>query len=312
MAKQKNFPKIRGFEFFPEGKLLNQKVDFDGPIGIAYERCIGYTKPEHSHDRMTITFPRGSSRSFIKVFPEKKNFRLHKDVVHFMSQDKPHEQGSISTIYDTFAIFVTNEHYEKFLVQLGVKKKEIQTFLTTTQTVDRSSILNEIIQRYFLCRVLQLENHDRVYLESLLLNELFLIGRNQTSNQSPGQSPDQSKDKNTPSTQSSSAPPVSDETSLVRAIEFIESHLFEKLEISDLVTTARTSQATLFRLFKRDLKVSPIEYVRNRRLDEARTLLRSKNYQVSDVALLVGYEDLSSFSKAFKVRFGNPPSRELS
>ena len=300
MAKQKNFPKIRGFECFPEGKLLNQKVDFDGQIGIAYERCIGYTKPEHSHDRMTITFPRGSSRSFIKIFPEEKKFRLNKDVVHFMSQDKPHEQGSISTIYDTFAIFVTNEHYGKFLDQLGVKKKEIHSFLATTQTVDRSSILNEIIQRYFLCRVLQLENHDRAYLESLLLNELFLIGRNQST------------EEKATSNQPSSVQPSSDETSLVRAIEFIESHLFERLEISDLVATARTSQATLFRLFKRDLKVSPIEYVRNRRLDEARTLLKSKDYQVSDVALLVGYEDLSSFSKAFKVRFGIPPSQELS
>jgi AraC-like DNA-binding protein len=300
MAKQKNFPKIRGFEWFPQGKLLNQKVDFDGPIGIAYERCIGYTKPEHSHDRMTITFPRGSSRSFITVFPEEKKFRLNQDVVHFMSQDKPHEQGSVSTIYDTFAIFVTNEYYEKFLDRLGVKAKEIQTFLGTTQTVERSSILNEVIQRYFLCRVLQSENHDGDYLESLLLNELFLLGRNKA-----GQGGNEKK----PSTQSSPDPAVPDETSLVRAIEFIESHLFEKLEISDLVKSARTSQATLFRLFKRDLKVSPIEYVRNRRLDEARTLLQSKDYQVSDVALLVGYEDLSAFSKAFKVRFGIPPSQ---
>ena len=101
------------------------------------------------------------------------------------------------------------------------------------------------------------------------------------------------------------------ETPLVRAIEFVETHLFEKFNIADLVAAARTSQATLFRLFKRDLKVSPIEYARNRRLDEAKTLLKSREYQVSDVALLVGYEDLSSFSKAFRLRFGSPPSQEL-
>ncbi|MGZ3783860.1 MAG: hypothetical protein ACXWR0_04960 [Bdellovibrio sp.] len=66
-TKQTNIPNILGFEYYPEGKLLNQKIDFDGPVGIAYERCIGYAKNKHSHDRITVTFPRGSSRSFMRI-----------------------------------------------------------------------------------------------------------------------------------------------------------------------------------------------------------------------------------------------------
>lgn len=298
--KRPNFPSIRGFESYPEGKLLSQRVDFDGPVGIAYERCIGYTKPEHSHDRITITFPRGSSRSFIKVFPEKKNFNLTEDSVHLMAKDHNHEQGSVSSIYDVFALFVTESHFEAQLKKLGAPKPEIQSFLKTTQTFRRSAVLNELVGRYFYCRVLEKtpSEVELQHLESLILAELFSLGNK-----------DRAKKRLTPAIPSSAN--LSDETALVRAIEFIESHLFEKLDVAALVRSSRTSQASLFRLFKKDLHLSPLEYVRHRRLDEAQSLLKTGQYQVSDVALLVGYEDLSSFSKAFKLRFKMAPSQAM-
>lgn len=298
--KRPNFPSIRGFESYPEGKLLSQRVDFEGPVGIAYERCIGYTKPEHSHDRMTITFPRGSSRSFIKVFPEKKNFNLTEDVVHLMAKDHIHEQGSVSSIYDVFALFVTEAHFEAQLKKLGASKSDIQHFMKTTQTLRRSAVLSELIGRYFYCRVLEKtpSQAELQHLEASILAELFSLGHKDVSKKR-------------------SAPPIpsganlSDETALIRAIEFIESHLFEKLDVAALVRSSRTSQASLFRLFKKDLHLSPLEYVRHRRLDEAQSLLKTGQYQVGDVALLVGYEDLSSFSKAYKLRFKVAPSQAL-
>jgi AraC-like DNA-binding protein len=245
---------------------------------------------------MTITFPRGSSSSYIRTFPEKKNYPLDQSVVHFMAQNKEHEQASSSTIYDTFAIFVSNDFYEKHLLSLGVSKKEIESFLNTTQTVRRKPLLDEIIDRYFFCRVVQesASEKEMSYLEGTLLTELYAS-------------------VSTPRSKTKSNLLTSDEnsTSLVRALEYIESHLFSKLDTKAIVGFSRSSQATLFRSFKAELNVSPLEYVRNRRLDEAKTLLKSGQYQVSDVALLVGYEDLSSFSKAYKLRFKHPPSSSL-
>lgn len=57
MAGAKSLP-IVGFERLPKGKLLTQFVDFNDPIGVAYERCMGYFKDFHVHDRVNITFPR--------------------------------------------------------------------------------------------------------------------------------------------------------------------------------------------------------------------------------------------------------------
>jgi AraC-like DNA-binding protein len=102
------------------------------------------------------------------------------------------------------------------------------------------------------------------------------------------------------------APPVS------RALQYIESNLFESgLNVGDIVDYSLASQATLFRQFRRELQETPAGYIRNRRLDEAHALLTQGDYQVQDVAYLVGYEDLSAFSKAFKQRFCVSPSEVL-
>ena len=297
-----NVPGIPGFECFPEGKLLAQKIEFDGLVGIAYERCIGYTKPKHTHDRITITFPRGSSRSFIRVFPEEKTFNLNEDVVHIMAKDHLHEQGTVSSIYDTFALFVSPNDFEAHLKKAGVDSTESGAFPARTHEFSKSPILKDLVDRYFFCRILENKPSvvEQTHLESLILTELFALGRKQIKKAIPSSrtSKNSAVEKIAP-----------DEAALARAIEFIESHLFEKLDVNALVRASRTSQATLFRFFKRDLGLSPIEYVRNRRLDEARALLRGSQSQVGDVALLVGYEDLSSFSKAFKAHFGISPSR---
>lgn len=102
-----------------------------------------------------------------------------------------------------------------------------------------------------------------------------------------------------------------EEGDLAKALEVIESKLFEKFEAEDICAAARMSQATLFRRFKDALKTTPFAYIRGRRLDESLALLKTGKYQVSDAALLVGYEDLSAFSKAFKERFKKPPSTAI-
>jgi AraC-like DNA-binding protein len=53
------------------------------------------------------------------------------------------------------------------------------------------------------------------------------------------------------------------------------------------------------------------QHVRNLRLDEARTVLRqhhSDHLRISDIAYLVGFQDLSYFNREFRLRFGQSPS----
>lgn len=65
--------------------------------------------------------------------------------------------------------------------------------------------------------------------------------------------------------------------------------------------------------FKRDFQkafgISPGRWLLSRRLKEAYTLIKQQGCTPSDVYILVGFEDISHFSRSFKSRFGVPPSR---
>jgi AraC-like DNA-binding protein len=93
-----------------------------------------------------------------------------------------------------------------------------------------------------------------------------------------------------------------------RALIFLESHLFENLPLDVIAKRTHSSTSSLNRAFKRDLGTTLKAYVRMRRLDEAMHLLKSGNHSVSEISMLVGYENLGAFSSAFRLQFGMPPS----
>lgn len=93
-----------------------------------------------------------------------------------------------------------------------------------------------------------------------------------------------------------------------RARAWIEEHLFERFRIDDLVRHCHASESTVLRAFRRELGISPLMYVRRRRLEESMQLLESGRYAVTEVALRVGYENPSAFAAAFRQQFGVAPS----
>ena len=91
------------------------------------------------------------------------------------------------------------------------------------------------------------------------------------------------------------------------ALYFIEANLFEPLELRAIAKSLKVSESTLLRNFKTAIGKAPSTYLRERRLDEARALLGRGEHNVGDVALLVGYEDVSAFGRAYRARFGESP-----
>jgi transcriptional regulator GlxA family with amidase domain len=62
------------------------------------------------------------------------------------------------------------------------------------------------------------------------------------------------------------------------------------------------------RLFKRELGITPFQYMERKRLDEARRLLGDGRLNVKEVAALTGYENPLYFSRVFHRHFGSRPS----
>jgi AraC family carnitine catabolism transcriptional activator len=82
----------------------------------------------------------------------------------------------------------------------------------------------------------------------------------------------------------------------------------DRLTLKDVAKSAQVSDRQLERLFRQHLHVTPIAFYRQMRLDRAHRLLIYSRLSVRDVALATGFSTLAEFSRAFKQKYGRPPS----
>lgn len=93
-----------------------------------------------------------------------------------------------------------------------------------------------------------------------------------------------------------------------RGIDYIESRLFERIELEQVAQAAAMSVPNLYRLFYA-MTGHPIkEYIRKRRVSEAAELLRFSTESVVDIAFHCGFDSYPTFAKAFKKLVGLTPS----
>ncbi len=96
-----------------------------------------------------------------------------------------------------------------------------------------------------------------------------------------------------------------------RAVAWIRDNHDTRLRIEALCDASGMSRASLHRHFVALTGLSPIQYQKQLRLQEARQLLLAGDHSASDVAFAVGYESASQFSREYLRQFGAPPARDV-
>jgi len=94
------------------------------------------------------------------------------------------------------------------------------------------------------------------------------------------------------------------------AIAFMRSHSASPLRITDLARLAGMSLSVFHRRFKASTGLTPLQYQKQLRLYEARSLLLRRPGNVAAVAAEVGYQSLTQFTREYARLFGNPPARD--
>ncbi|QJC53197.1 AraC family transcriptional regulator [Paenibacillus albicereus] len=82
------------------------------------------------------------------------------------------------------------------------------------------------------------------------------------------------------------------------------------LRVDELAEEARMSPSTFHRHFKDATAMSPIQFQKQLRLQEARRLLIAESLDAADAAFRVGYESSSQFSREYARMFGAPPAAD--
>lgn len=85
-----------------------------------------------------------------------------------------------------------------------------------------------------------------------------------------------------------------------RVADYIEEHFAGDILLSTLAEVAELSPSYFSHAFKASFGVPPHQYVRNVRIERAKLLLSDRKLTTTQVALMVGFSDSSSFSAAFR------------
>ena len=95
---------------------------------------------------------------------------------------------------------------------------------------------------------------------------------------------------------------------VARSIAYVSSQLQEPISIDDMANRAGMSRASFHRKFKQATAMSPIQFVKSMRLNNAAMKI-AEGMSVSEAALGVGYVSASQFSREFKRLYGQSPAR---
>lgn len=102
---------------------------------------------------------------------------------------------------------------------------------------------------------------------------------------------------------------AADDVFMRRIVAYVEQHISDPhANVDTMADAAATSRAGLNRKIKAILGITPMDFLREVRLQRACTMLRDKNVSINDIAMRCGFTDARYFSRIFKAKKGITPS----
>lgn len=96
-----------------------------------------------------------------------------------------------------------------------------------------------------------------------------------------------------------------------KVIEVLRKKYNEPLRIKDLADEVHLSESALFQAFKAVTGMSPLQYQKKLRLNEARRIMLHEGLEAATASYKVGYESPSQFSREYSRLFGAPPKADI-
>lgn len=98
---------------------------------------------------------------------------------------------------------------------------------------------------------------------------------------------------------------------IARVIELMHQRFDQPLRIRELADTVHMSESTLFQSFKAVTSMSPLQFQKKLRLNEARRIMLYEGVEAATASYKVGYESPSQFSREYSRLFGAPPKTDI-
>ncbi len=93
------------------------------------------------------------------------------------------------------------------------------------------------------------------------------------------------------------------------ALKYIKDNIHRAVTVEEITQLIGISQPYLYKLFMKDLNVSPKQYITNLRIDTAKKMLISTDMTITNIANSLGYADILTFSRFFSSKVKMSPTK---
>lgn len=95
------------------------------------------------------------------------------------------------------------------------------------------------------------------------------------------------------------------------SIAWLKNNFAQQFCVESLAKRANMAVSTFHKHFKEITSLSPIQYQKRLRLENAQRLMRNQGYDASKASITVGYESVQQFTREYKRLFGETPKRDI-
>lgn len=275
-----------------KGVLSGSDIYFYTPSQMAKEQLFYFTSVGHCFCDMNYCVDRNDDygnyllllvkQGRLHICAEGEDFIVKSGEMAFINCHFPHKYealGICEFLWVHFDGANTSQFYERLLKYFGGHH-----FFALEDTTQVEKRFREILT---ICRygtaVLELDDSMRIY--GLLIEIYKGISGNGRRTDSVG------------------------DWLIDEALKFIEEHFREELSVKTIAQHIGLSESHFSRKFRRLMNSSPKEYVIRRRLTEAKGLLKTSSYTISEIGFMVGFHSESHFVNTFTLHNGISPGR---
>lgn len=94
---------------------------------------------------------------------------------------------------------------------------------------------------------------------------------------------------------------------IIKVLNHIRTHINGKPDIDTLANVSCLSKDHLIRLFKKEIKITPLHYINKKKIEYAQLKLVTENIPVKEIAFQLGFDDQSYFNRLFRKMTGYTP-----
>ncbi len=93
------------------------------------------------------------------------------------------------------------------------------------------------------------------------------------------------------------------------ALDWLDEHLGETLSVTELAEVSGLSESHFRQRFHQEMGISPSDFIARRRVQKAKTLLKSSDLSITEIAFQLGFQSSPYFAAVFKKLTGQTPSQ---